>query len=152
VPHVDAKSRLSPLLLLGAIGLVSLLVVGPKVPNDQTVHVILGASADRVHELQIRYFGPLSEKEAAGDVEDVTSSGNFAREATFRYGQDVHAPRIVDHTPRLVNGDYVVEITLATSLRVARTARHVHLQGEHSVSIDVAEMAKVKPNGETDAP
>ncbi len=140
-------------MVIGLIGVVCVLAIAPKVPSDQTVHVVLGRGAERVRELHILYFGPLSEKEAAEDAETVASSGNFAREATFRYGQGVHAPRIVDHTPRLVNGDYIVEVSLAADaaspkgadpkgadLQRAQIARHVHLAGsDRAASIDVAE-------------
>ena len=113
--------------------------VSPKLPRDQTVHVVLGSGAARVKELQIRYFGPIPAEDVQKETDASAASGYFAREATFRYGQDVHAPRIVDHAPRLVDGDYVVEISVATDLGHNTVQRRVHLSEGRATSVDVVE-------------
>lgn len=137
------------MMLFGAILLVSGLLVAPKMPKDQTVHVVLGNGAARVKELQIRYFGPLPSElarepreprepsEPARATDQSAVAGYFAREATFRYGQEVHAPRVVDHVPRLVDGDYIVEVSLVTDGGNNAVQRHVQLSAERTTSIDV---------------
>ncbi|WP_394829277.1 hypothetical protein [Pendulispora albinea] len=145
-PPAGPRRRSGILLLFGAILLVGGFLVAPQLPKDQTVHVVLGNGAARVKELQIRYFGPLPTDVAHGagaagrSAAPSATAGYFAREATFRYGQDVHAPRIVDHAPRLVDGDYLVEVSLVTDHGngpVQPVQRYVHLSGERTTSIDV---------------
>lgn len=120
--------RAGLLVLFGLILVIVGLTLSPKLPRDQTVHIVLGSEAGRVNQLQVRYYGPLPEEEPGG---------YFAREATFRYGQGVIAPRIVDHAPRLADGDYVVEISVSTDVGSNTVSRQVHLTEGHSTSIDV---------------
>ncbi|WP_394849829.1 hypothetical protein LZC95_20530 [Pendulispora brunnea] len=116
------------IILFGLILVVVGIVLAPKLPHDQTVHIVLGSGAGRVSQLQVRYYGPLPDEEPGG---------YFAREATFRYGQGVIAPRIVDHAPRLADGDYVVEIAVSTDAGNNTVSRQVHLEEGRSTSIDV---------------
>jgi hypothetical protein len=114
------RRRLAPLALVAAAA-AAYLVLGPKVPKDQTVHVVLGDASPRVTEVDVRY-APAGEQD-------------FAREASFRYAEGA-APRIVTHSPRLADGEYAVEIELHTQKGHANVARRVKLEGD-PVSIDV---------------
>ena len=106
-----------------------------KWPTEQSVHVILGDAAPGAVELRIRYGEP-----AGGHDE-------WQREATFHYARG-QAPRIVSHEPRLVNGEYDVEIEINMATRAAhgdavRTVtetRRVRLGGG-TASIDVSQRA-----------
>jgi hypothetical protein len=96
------------ILLVAAV--VVFAVLGPKWPKDQSVRLLLGDAAQRVEEVSVRYA-------TLSDPEDWT------REASFRYAAG-EAPRIVRHDMRLADGDYVVEIELATrKSRVLLTRR-----------------------------
>ena len=118
------RRKLGPLVLIGA-GVVMMLFLGPKMPRDQLVHVVLGDAAPRVTEVRVRY------------AERGASDADFAREATFRYAQGA-APRIVTHEPRLANGEYDLEIELSKGNDRALVKRQVKLDGS-PVSIDVRE-------------
>ncbi|WP_394839113.1 hypothetical protein LVJ94_19690 [Pendulispora rubella] len=125
------------IVLFGLIFVAIGLILSPKLPHDQTVHIVLGSGAGRVNQLQVRYYGPLPDEDPGG---------YFAREATFRYGQGVIAPRIVDHSPRLADGDYLVEIAVSTDAGNTTVSRQVHLAEGHSASIDlVAAIHEVAP-------
>jgi hypothetical protein len=119
--------RFAPLVLVAAVVAVWLFL-GPKIPHDQTVHVVLGNSAPRVTELTVGYAHP-----EVGEAE-------LTRQATFHWAEGA-APRIVTHTPRLSNGDYLVEIEVATRNGHAKVERRVKLD-ENPVSIDVQEAVK----------
>lgn len=118
------RRRLGPLVLIGA-GVVMMLFLGPKMPRDQLVHVVLGDAAARVSEVRIRYADP--------DASDA----DFAREATFRYAQGA-APRVLTHEPRLANGEYALEIEISKGNDRAMVKRQVKLDGS-PVSVDVRE-------------
>jgi hypothetical protein len=118
------RRKLGPLVLIGA-GVVMMLFLGPKMPRDQLVHVVLGDAAPRVTEVRVRY------------AERGASDADFAREATFRYAQGA-APRIVTHEPRLANGEYDLEIELSKGNDRALVKRQVKLDGS-PVSLDVRE-------------
>jgi hypothetical protein len=82
-----------------------------------------------VEELRVRY----GEMNAGRD--------DWQREVTFHYAAG-RAPRIVSHEPRLVSGDYDVEIeALRTAepseARTVTVTRHVTFDG-HTTSIDVS--------------
>ena len=119
------RKRLVRLLFLAA-ALVVAMLLARHWPKEQTVHYVLGASAPRVVEVDAQW--------APG-----RSSEEWTREATFRYAAG-QAPRIVTHEPRLPDGDYTVEIEIA-SASATRTVvrRNVTISGEGSTSIDLAD-------------
>jgi hypothetical protein len=120
---MDRKRLLRFLLLAAALAVAMILARWPK---EQTVHYVLGDGAARVAEVDARW--------AEG-----RSSEDWAREATFRYAPG-QAPRIVTHEPRLADGDYTVEIEIASasdSRNVVR--RNVTLSASGSTSIDLAD-------------
>jgi hypothetical protein len=109
-------------LVLAAVAVF--LVLSRDWPHDQTVHVVLGDAAPRVVEVRVTY-GSNGEEEARG--------------ATFRYPKG-SAPRIVTHETRLPNGDYTIQVDLATGGAKddhVTVARRVTLSGG-SVSLDVS--------------
>ena len=122
------RKRLLRLMLLGA-ALVVALLIARHWPKEQTVHYVLGAGATRVEEVDARWAPGAS----SASVEDWT------REATFRYAPG-QAPRIVTHEPRLPDGDYTVEIEIASASAARNIVRrHVTLTGGGSTSIDLAD-------------
>jgi hypothetical protein len=124
---MDGK-RLLRLLLLGA-ALVVAMILARQWPKDQTVHYVLGDGATRVEEVDARW-APGATSATADD---------WTREATFRYAPG-QAPRIVTHEPRLPDGDYTVEIEIASASGPRSVARrHVTLSGGGSTSIDLAD-------------
>jgi hypothetical protein len=120
---VGAKRRLARILLvLAAVGVF--LVLSHNWPRDQTVHVVLGDAAPRVVEVRVAY-GSRGEDSSRG--------------ASFHFAKGT-APRIVTHEPKLPDGDYMIQIDLATGEskdQHAAIERHVTLQGG-TVSIDVS--------------
>ena len=121
------RKRLLRLLLLGA-ALVVAMVLARHWPKEQTVHYVLGDGAARVEEVDARW--------AAGTS---TSSEDWTREATFRYAPG-QAPRIVTQEPRLPDGDYTVEIEIASASAARNVVRrNVTLTGGGSTSIDLAD-------------
>src|SRR5262245_32015643 len=94
-PPVRQRRRwVFPLLL--AIAAAIWLILGPRLPKDQTLHVVLGSLAPRVVEIHVRY-APAADPDV------------FDRDVTLKFAAG-EAPRIVTHTPRLADGDYHVEI------------------------------------------
>jgi hypothetical protein len=122
------KRKAAPFVLVAALVAVWL-VLGPRLPKDQVVHVVLGDLAPHVTEVTLRY------------AEDQTQ--DFAREATFRYAQG-QAPRIVTHEPRLANGEYRIEIDVFDQKGHAQATRRVKLQGD-PVSLDVQDILPGSP-------
>ena len=119
------RKRLLRLLLLGA-ALVVAMLLARHWPKEQTVHYVLGDGAARVEEVDARW--------AAG-----RSSEDWTREATFQYAPG-QAPRIVTHEPRLPDGDYTVEIEIASASAARNVVRrNVTLSGGGSTSIDLAD-------------
>ncbi len=119
------RKRLLRLLLLVA-GLAIAMMLARHWPKDQTVHYVLGDGAPRVEEMDARW--------SAG-----RSSDDWTREATFRYAPG-QAPRIVTHEPRLPDGDYTVEIEIASASAARNVVRrNVTLSGGGSTSIDLAD-------------
>jgi hypothetical protein len=119
------RKRLLRLLLLGA-ALVVAMLLARHWPKEQTVHYVLGDGAPRVEEVDARW--------ATG-----RSSEDWTREATFRYAPG-QAPRIVTHEPRLPDGDYTVEIEIASASAARNVVRrNVTLSGSGSTSIDLAD-------------
>lgn len=122
----DKKRWLKLLLLLGA--LFVFYMISRSAPHDQTVHFLLGDAAPRVEEVRVRYG-----EDKPNEAEEWT------REVSFRFPRE-KAPRIVTHEPRLANGDYVVEIELASheqrSTRIT-LRRRVKLEGG-ATTIDVS--------------
>jgi hypothetical protein len=119
------RKRLLRLLLLGA-ALVVAMLIARHWPKEQTVHYVLGDGATRVEEVDARW--------AEG-----RSSEDWTREATFRYAPG-QAPRIVTHEPRLPDGDYTVEIEIASASAARNVVRrNVTLTGGGATSIDLAE-------------
>jgi len=123
------RKRLLRLLLLGA-ALVVAMLLARQWPKEQTVHYVLGDGATRVEEVDARWAPGLSSSATAED---------WTREATFRYAPG-QAPRIVTHEPRLPDGDYTVEIEIASASATRNIVRrHVTLAGGGSTSIDLAD-------------
>jgi hypothetical protein len=120
---VDTK-RLSRLLLLAA-GLMLALFFARNWPREQTVHYVLGDAAPRVEEVDARW-APASQ----------SSTDDWTRQATFHYAAG-KAPRIVTHEPRLPDGDYTVEIEIASSNERSTVRRQVTLSGG-ATSIELA--------------
>lgn len=119
------RKRLLRLLLLGA-ALVVAMLLARHWPKEQTVHYVLGDGATRVEEVDARW--------AQG-----RSSEDWTREATFRYAPG-QAPRIVTYEPRLPDGDYTVEIEIASASAARNVVRrNVTLTGGGSTSIDLAD-------------
>ena len=121
-------------LLVAGLGVA--LVLSRHWPTDQSVHVVLGDGAAHVEEVRIRY----AELSAGHD--------DWLREATFHYAPG-HAPRIVSHEPRLVSGEYDVEIevSMADSHSQSHTVsakQRVTLTGG-STSVDVSRQLKEGP-------
>ncbi len=117
-------SRAVPLVLtLAAFAVVA--IIGPKWPRDQSVRVDLGDAASRVREVRFVY----ADEKSAADAEE------WGRAAQFRYPSG--APRIVHHDLRIADGDYVVEIEIATDRARTTQRRNVHLGGG-ATSIDLA--------------
>jgi hypothetical protein len=117
------RRRIAQLLVLVA-GVTLVLALGRDWPKDQELRFVLGSGAPRVVELTARY--------APGKSED------FTREVSFRYDPDAAraAPRVVTHTARLPDGEYTVEIDLATKTDRATVRRRVTLEGK-AVSIEL---------------
>ncbi len=95
---------------LFAVGLGVVLVSAGVWPKEQTVHYVLGDTSANVEELDARWA---RERDASGNFR---GEDEWSREVTFRYAMG-NAPRVVTHTPRLPNGDYMVEIELAGDRR-----------------------------------
>jgi hypothetical protein len=111
-------SRVGPLLLLGALAAAAYVWLGPHVPKDQSVNVILGDSAPTVTEVALQY----------------AANGEPVREAVLRYELG-RAPRVVHHEPRLPDGAYVVDVRVHGAHGVVDTERHVELHASGSTSI-----------------
>jgi hypothetical protein len=118
------RKRVARLLFL-AVGLMLALYLARSWPRDQTVHYVLGDAAPRVEEVDARWMAG-----ASGSSEDWT------RQATFHYAAG-KAPRIVTHEPRLPDGDYTVEIDIASASERSTVRRHVTLSGG-ATSIELA--------------
>jgi hypothetical protein len=122
------RRRIARLVVLVAAGAI-LYTFASRWPHDNVVHVVLGAGAPGVTELDLRYApaaknGPM--------VEDWTREAKFS----FPGGS---APRVVTHEPRTADGDYVVEIEiLKASHAIVRVQRRVNFGGG-TTSIDVSE-------------
>jgi hypothetical protein len=118
------------------------LVLSRGWPKDRVMHFSLGDSAPRVEELRVGYS-------EAGD--------EFTRGATFHFALGT-APRIVTHEVRLAEGDYTIEIEVASRASAAggyaqpaqpaqteqseqrsTVKRRVHVD-QDSVSIDVSKV------------
>ena len=127
-PVTPGRSRLVRLpLLIAALGVA--LAISRNWPTDHEVHVVLGDAAPRVVELRIRYAEPVS------------GHDDWQREVSFHYAPG-RAPRIVDHEPRLVSGEYDVEIDVgvtggAADRRTVTVSRRVRLD-DHASSVDVS--------------
>lgn len=122
-------------MLLGA-AVAALLAITPKIPHDQTIHVDLGRDSTRVHELVIRWAEAEKGGKSAGrsaNIEDWTG------EATFRYENG--APRVVEKTTRLADGDYVVEIEASGGGRQSTVMRRdVTLATGSTTTIDATSL------------
>jgi hypothetical protein len=125
---MPSRRRIARIVVLVAV-VALYFTFASRWPKENVVHVVLGAAAPQVTELDLRYApatknGPM--------VEDWT------REAKFSF-PDGSAPRVVTHEPRIADGDYVVEIEiLKASHAIVRSQRRVSLAGG-TTSIDVSE-------------
>ena len=127
-PYARGRSLAIRLPLLIAAVIVAV-TISRHWPVDQEVHVVLGDVAPQVQELRIRYADPAERRD------------DWLREVSFHYGSG-HAPRVVDHAPRLANGDYDVEIEIGLAATASAKAsvtvtRRLKLEG-HPVSVDVS--------------
>jgi hypothetical protein len=131
---VEGRRLLRIPLLLAALGVA--LTLSRRWPSDQAVHVVLGDAAPRATELRIRYA-------------DLSSGhDDWQREATFHYAAG-HAPRIVNHEPRLASGEYDVEIEVSVAdgpseSHTVTTTRRMTLNGG-STSVDVSRQLEADP-------
>ena len=120
---MGVTKRLFPLLLVGA-GAALYFSLSPAWPADQHLRILLGDLAPHAVEVRIRC--------------GKSGEGDWSREVTFPYASG-NAPRMVSYEPRLVSGDYLVEIDVKTDDERVRTrAREVHLAGG-TTSIDLSE-------------
>ena len=135
---MNARPRVLRLLLLVAVLGIGL-VLTRHWPSEQSVHIVLGDAAPGVQGLSLGYTiaegAPSSADGATADRE---------RQVTFHYAK-TGAPRIVTHEPRLVSGEYDVDIEIertdtsgsATAPKAVTVRRRVLVDG-HPVSIDVS--------------
>jgi hypothetical protein len=94
---VNRWRRIVPVVLvLAGLGVWSW--ISPRTPHDQSVDVLLGDRAPEVEDVTVRY----------------TQDREPARQVAFHYAHG-SAPRIVHHTPHLADGDYGVDIELASA-------------------------------------
>jgi hypothetical protein len=120
--------RSGSLLLFGAVGAGAYFFLAPRFPKDQSVNVVLGDVAPDVTDLALHY-APENDPESARDV-----SLHFDRG---------HAPRVVHHEARLVDGDYVVAIEVrGDDGKSWSDERRVAFRSGGSTSIDVSERAR----------
>jgi hypothetical protein len=122
------RRKVAPFVLVAALAAVWL-ALGPRLPHDQTIHVVLGKIAPRVTELRLAY--------AEGGEQVAT------REASLHYAEG-QAPRVVTHEPRLANGEYRVDIEVYDQKDHAQATRRVKLSGD-PVSVDVQEIFETRP-------
>jgi hypothetical protein len=120
----EKKRVAQAVILLALVGVF--LLISRAWPKEQVVHLVLGTAAPRVEEVALRYGSPSPEETEI-----------WTRQATFYYGGK-GAPRIVTHEPRLPDGDYSVEIDLATKTDRNTVRRRVTLSGGTS-SIDLSQ-------------
>jgi hypothetical protein len=130
------------LLPLAALGMGSLV---SRWPEEQTVRLTLGDASARLVELRIRYapeggarsdVGSGSGRAARGkaEVEDA-----WLREALFSFDASHVAPRTLEHRARLSNGEYRLEVDLASAGDRRTVQRTVKLKGEPA-RIDLSEV------------
>jgi hypothetical protein len=128
---MEVRRRLLPLLFI-AIGAAFYFTLAPHWPADQHVRIVLGERAPRVEEVTLRCA-----------TSERSSSDDWLREVTFRYAKG-SAPRIVSYEPRLVRGDYLVEVEIhSDDGRVVTLDRHVTLAGG-TTSIDLPEASVLR--------
>jgi hypothetical protein len=117
------------LLLLPLLGgLSAFFVLGARAPRDQTVEIVLGASAPLVEDVEVRYAEPAS----PDATRDRIASFHFARGA---------APRVVHHEPHVPDGTYRLTLELSSGGQRASVDRTITLRGGGSTSVDVSEAA-----------
>jgi len=113
------KRRALPLVLL-ALGALGFAWVGPKVPKDQRVDLVLGARAKDVEQVTVRW-----------------GAGDEARETTLRWSKGA-APGVVHTAPHLPDGEWPVEIEVAGAGRFGSVRRRVLLSEASTTSIEIA--------------
>ena len=114
------------LLVAAAVGAYR--IVGPAMPNDQSIHVIVGDAASRVTELRLRYADANSSAEPS-----------WLREVSFAFPGGAPT-RVITHQPRLPDGKYALEIELTARNDRAVVKREVTLGGAGgAVSVDVSQ-------------
>jgi hypothetical protein len=106
--------------------------VAPHWPTEQHLRLELGDNARTTTEVVVRCRTP-----------DAAEAGD-ARQVTFHYAKG-QAPRIVSYEPRLVSGDYVVEIEITfddshdpPDSHMAMTRRRLKLDGNATTTIDLS--------------
>ena len=120
------SKRLARLAVLVA-ALAGFVVLSRGWPKDRAMHFVLGDAAPRVEALTVGYS-------EGGD--------EFTRGASFHFAHGA-APRIVTHEVRLAEGDYTIEIEVASRSEIGASEqrstlrRHVRVD-ESSASIDVS--------------
>jgi hypothetical protein len=126
------------IVLAGAIALA--LIIGRRLPRDQTVHYVLGDRAPRVEAVEVRWAQARADAaDRGGGIGSLhpPSAEDWTRQATFRYAAG-EAPRVLTHALRLADGEYTVEVEIVYgSPPNSLLQRHVTLSGG-IVSIDGA--------------
>jgi hypothetical protein len=126
------RRRLVGLLVLAGAMLALYLYLGPKMPKDQVIHLVLGDAAPTVTEVAVRY-----RPTAVSGVSPDAGNAEWSREVTFEYAKGA-APRVVTHQARLPDGDYLVEIEVVHDSARAVTTRVVRLGGTTSIELSRA--------------
>jgi hypothetical protein len=132
------RKRMLRLLSLVALagGLAAAMPLAERWPREQTIHYVLGDGAPRLRELEARWVEAKVEAKVEGEGDGDSTSPEALRDATFHFAPG-QAPRIVTHVPRLADGDYLVDIDLASGDARATVSRHVTLSGG-ATSIDLS--------------
>lgn len=100
-------------LALLALGLALAAYFSRSAPREQHVTLVLGNAAPDVSGLEIQYVAP---------------GGEVAQDARLAYAPG-SAPRVVSHSPKLADGEYVVHIDVDTREGRRQAERRVTLGG-----------------------
>jgi hypothetical protein len=109
-------------MALVGVGAALYFSLAPRWPSEQLFRIVLGDHSPDVTEVRVR-CGPW------GATGSAASDDEWHREVTLRYPKGA-APRVVQYTPKLAEGDYLVEIEVGGGDgRVDTTDHHIHLAG-----------------------
>jgi hypothetical protein len=104
-----------------AAGLGIALWLGQNGPSEQHVHVILGDTAPKVTGVSLQY---------------ISSAGDTANETRFTF-EPGKAPRIVNHDPKVPNGEYRLKVDVDSPENRRTVEKPVTLKGG-AAQIDVS--------------